>query len=226
MPQEPTPRSKAPLGKTVPVEQLVYAIGEIETGGISPIAKRYTTVNSIGAHGRYQVMRANIAGWTQEALGRTLTPAQFLASPSAQDKVAAYKLGKSQKKYGSWESAAAVWFSGQPDPGSSASDGGNTVRQYVNKVRKFLGGGSVDTGAGGAGGVENAGFTDGLLDVLSGVTKPFVDIAQAMLSVGQFAEFLLKLALPSTWVRIVCGVLGVVLLLGGLVVLGLEAKGT
>ena len=46
-----------------------------------------------------------------------------------------------------------------------------------------------------------------------------------MLSIGTFAEFLLKLALPSTWVRIVCGVFGIAFLMGGLVVLGHEAKG-
>jgi hypothetical protein len=43
------------------------------------------------------------------------------------------------------------------------------------------------------------------------------------MSVGQFAEFLLKLALPSTWVRIACAIGGTAFLLGGLVVLGLEA---
>ena len=222
MPAEP----KQPLGKTVPVAQLAYAIREVETGGI-PDAKRYSTVNSIGATGAYQVMKANIPSWTKEALGKTLTLDQWLGNRAAQDKVALYKLGKSQKKYGSWESAAAVWFSGQPNPNSSASDGGNTVAQYVAKVRKFLQTGkTIDGSAGvdvGAGDATTAGFTDGLLDVLSGIAKPFVDIAQGMLSVGQFAEFLLKLALPSTWVRIACGFFGIAFLLSGLVVLGLEA---
>jgi hypothetical protein len=210
--------------KTVPVEQLAYAIREVETGGI-PDSKRYSTVNSIGATGAYQVMKANIAGWTKEALGHSLTLHQWLGNKEAQDKVAAYKLGKSQKKYGSWESAAAVWFSGQPNPNSTASDGGNTVRQYVDKVGKFLKTGkTVGSGAGGSsGGGGGSVDTAGLSDVLSGIAKPFVDIAESMLSIGQFAEFLLKLALPSTWVRIVCGVFGGAFLVGGLVVLGLEA---
>jgi hypothetical protein len=96
----------------------------------------YSTVNSIGAVGAYQVMKANIPSWTKEALGHSLTWQQFRDSPSAQDQVARYKLGKTYAKYGP-EGAAAVWFSGQPNPNSKASDGGNTVRQYVNKVMGF-----------------------------------------------------------------------------------------
>jgi hypothetical protein len=96
----------------------------------------YTTVNSIGACGAYQVMYFNIPSWTKEALGHSLTKAQFLASPAAQDAVARYKLGQTYKKYGP-EGAAAVWFSGQPNPNSKSSDGGNTVRQYVDKVIGF-----------------------------------------------------------------------------------------
>lgn len=117
----------------VTVEQLMAAIKQVESGG------NYSVINSIGAVGAYQVMTANIASWTREALGRVLTRDQFRNSPAAQDKVARHFLGKSMKKYGSWENAAAVWFSGQPNPGSTASDGGNTVAQYVAKVRKALG---------------------------------------------------------------------------------------
>lgn len=214
------------LGKTVPLDRLAYAIREVETGGI-PDSKRYKTVNSIGATGAYQVMKANIAEWTQEALGKSLTLQQWLGNKDAQDKVAIYKLGKSQKKYGSWEAAAAVWFSGQPNPNSSASDGGNTVRQYVDKVGSFLKSGHTVGDPGSAtpapGDAVDASVLGGIGDALGAIAKPFVDIGQGMLSVGQFAEFLLKLALPSTWVRIVCGAFGIAFLMGGLVVLGLEA---
>lgn len=226
MPTKPKPSQS--LGKKVPVAQLAWAIREVETGGI-PDSKRYSTVNSIGATGAYQVMKANIPDWTRAALGISMPLDKWLGNKDAQDKVAIYKLHNSQEKYGSWESAAAVWFSGQPNPGSSASDGGNTVRQYVEKVRKHLqtgktidGSSGVDVGSG-AGGATNAGLTDGLTGILAGMAKPFIDIAAALLSVGQFAEFLLKLALPSTWVRIVCGAFGIAFLFGGLIVLGLEA---
>lgn len=216
-----------PAARTVPVGQLAYAIREVESGGISPESKRYTVINSIGATGAYQVMKANIASWTKEALGKSLSLDEWLGNKAAQDKVAMYKLGQYQKKYNSWESAAAVWFSGQPNPDSRASDGGNTVRQYVNKVGKALNAGKT---LGDPDDVVAAGFFgdfgDGLLGGLADMARPLADIGKAMLSVGQVADFLLKLMLPSTWVRIVCGILGAGFLIFGLVVLGREARGT
>jgi hypothetical protein len=114
----------------ITLDQLLYGVRMVETSGRPD---GYSTVNSIGACGAYQVMYFNIANWTREALGHSLTKAEFLASPKAQDAVARFKLGQSYAKYGP-EGAAAVWFSGQPNPNSKSSDGGNTVRQYVNKV--------------------------------------------------------------------------------------------
>lgn len=118
------------------LQQLLAGIRQVETGGEKD---PYGTVNSIGAVGAYQVMKANIPEWTRQALGYSMTWQQFRASRSAQDKVAAYKLGIYLSKYGA-EGAAAMWFSGQPNPNSSSSDGGNTVRQYVNKVIAAAGG--------------------------------------------------------------------------------------
>jgi hypothetical protein len=121
--------------------QLLAGIRQVESGG------RYSVVNSIGAVGAYQVMKANVPSWTQRALGHSLTWQQFRDSPSAQDKVAQVILGGYFKKYGA-EGAASMWFSGQPNPNSSRSDGGNTVSQYVAKVMAAAGAG----GAGGGGG--------------------------------------------------------------------------
>lgn len=118
---------------TISLDQLLYGIRMAETSGRK---NGYQTVNSIGATGAYQVMPENIGPWTLEALGHAMTQAQFKASPAAQDAVARYKLGKSYAKYGP-EGAASIWFSGQPDPNSTASDGGNTVREYVDKVMKW-----------------------------------------------------------------------------------------
>jgi hypothetical protein len=228
------------MAKTVPVGQLAYGVREVESGGVK--GDRYKAVNSIGATGAYQVMRQYIGPWTKEAFGRAYTEREFVSSPSIQDRLAQYRLGRDQKKYGSWEAAAAVWFSGQPDPNSRASDGGNNVRQYVDKVGRAMAGGKTVGGP-----AIDQGLTDSLTDTLTdgtkgalkgdpsgslldaalgGITRPFADVAAGMLSIGKFAEFLLRLALPSTWVRIVCGLLGIALLTFGLVVLGLEAKGT
>jgi hypothetical protein len=120
----------------ITLEQLLYGIRQVESGG------NYHVVNSIGAVGAYQVMKANIPSWTKRALGYSMTWQQFRDSRSAQDTVARVVLGGYFKKYGA-AGAASMWFSGQPNPNSSASDGGNTVQQYVNKVLAASGGGSV-----------------------------------------------------------------------------------
>lgn len=118
------------------LDQLLYGVRQVESGG------NYHVVNSIGAVGAYQVMKANIPSWTKRALGYSMTWQQFRDSRSAQDTVARVILGGYFKKYGA-AGAASMWFSGQPNPSSGASDGGNTVRQYVNKVLGASGGGSV-----------------------------------------------------------------------------------
>jgi hypothetical protein len=131
----------------ISLDQLLYGIRMVETSGRKD---GYSTVNKIGATGAYQVMPDNIGPWTKEALGHAMTQAEFIASPAAQDATARYMLGKSYKKYGP-EGAAAVWFSGQPNPNSKSSDGGNTVREYVNKVMKWAtgskGGGATPASA-------------------------------------------------------------------------------
>ncbi len=138
----------------ISLNQLLYGIRQIEGG-------RYGIVNSIGAVGAYQVMKANIPSWTREALGHSMTWQQFRASKSAQDAVARYKLGKYMAKYGA-EGAASMWFSGQPNPNSRSSDGYNTVRQYVNKVMAASGQGSI--GGGGTGSTYSVGTVTPKLD--------------------------------------------------------------
>lgn len=123
------------------IDQLLYGVRKVESGG------NYNVVNSIGAVGAYQVMKANIPSWTKRALGYSMTWQQFRASRAAQDAVARSILGGYLKKYGA-AGAASMWFSGQPNPNSGASDGGNTVRQYVNKVLSASGGGSVTSSGG------------------------------------------------------------------------------
>jgi hypothetical protein len=93
------------------------------------------------AYGRYQVMGSNIPEWTQTATGTTLTPEQFRASPSAQDAVFKHYFGGAVNQYGNPQDAASVWFSGKPLAyAGNASDGYNTVPQYVNKFNKALSG--------------------------------------------------------------------------------------
>jgi hypothetical protein len=73
--------------------------------------------------------------------------------------------------------------------------------------------------------VVGGAVTGTLLGPLKIVGGALGNIAGGMLSIGKFAELLLRLALPSTWVRIVCGLLGSVLLLLGTGFLVREARG-
>ncbi len=91
------------------------------------------------AYGKYQVMGANIPAWTKSALGYSMTPQQFLASADAQEKVFEDQSNKAYAKYGNWDDVASVWFSGKPLSGNTASDGYNSVPEYVKKVRKNMG---------------------------------------------------------------------------------------
>lgn len=84
--------------------------------------------------GKYQVDERNVPEWTREALGRPLTPQEFLASPEAQERVATVKLGQYVSKYGI-EGATRAWFAGERNMNNlHGSDGYNTVAQYQSKV--------------------------------------------------------------------------------------------
>lgn len=107
-------------------DSFLWAVKQQESGG------NYNAVNSgSGALGAYQVMPANVPSWTRQALGRSLTPAQFLADPSAQDAVARSILGGYYDKYGA-SGAASMWYSGQPDP--TKNYGTPPVSAYVAQV--------------------------------------------------------------------------------------------
>lgn len=75
-----------------------------------------------GALGYGQVMPANVESWTKEALGRTLTPEQFLNDSLAQVEVINFKLNqylqKELKEGYDLDTAvrrvASTWYSGQP----------------------------------------------------------------------------------------------------------------
>lgn len=116
------------------LEQFLRGIAQVESGGDYGARNK-----SSGALGKYQVMPSNVASWTRRALGRAMTPQQFLASPEAQERVAQVILGGYFQRYGA-EGAASMWFSGQSNPDYGASDGGNTVREYVDKVITAAGG--------------------------------------------------------------------------------------
>lgn len=98
------------------------------------------------AYGKYQVLEPNVGPWTLQYYGKRLTPQQFLNNPQAQEAVARGKLKSYYNKYGA-RGAAAMWYSGQPDP--SKTYGNPPVYKYVSDVMghasKYKGGGSTSS---------------------------------------------------------------------------------
>jgi len=97
------------------------------------------------AYGKYQVMDFNVGPWTQEALGRPMTPQEFLASPEAQEAVADFKLGQYIKQFGSPEAAARAWFAGPGGMNNTAAKDvlGTTVGGYGQKFAQAYGAGAT-----------------------------------------------------------------------------------
>ena len=122
------------------LDRYLNALGTIESsnnyGALGP-----RTESGDQAYGRYQVMGSNVPVWTKEALGRSMTPDQFLANKEAQDAVARYKFGQYVEQYGNPYDAASVWFSGRPmaQAGQSADITGTNVPEYVGRFANALG---------------------------------------------------------------------------------------
>lgn len=110
------------------------AIANIE----SSTSGGYGAVNSrTGAVGRYQVLPSNVGPWTQAALGKTMTPEEFRASPEAQDAVFNQQFGQAVQKYGQ-TGAANWWFTGKPNPSPSASDQITTAGRYAQRFNDYV----------------------------------------------------------------------------------------
>lgn len=132
-----------------PLQQLERGIARVESGGnynaLGPDVQRRSGVDR--AYGKYQVMGANIPSWTEQALGRRLSPMEFLRSPEAQEAVFRDQMTRNLQKYGTLEDAASVWFTGRPYAQArraGARDVNMGVDQYV---RQAVGGGGGMQGA-------------------------------------------------------------------------------
>src|SRR3990167_6633462 len=96
------------------------AIASIESGGNYGEVGPPADANGSRAYGRYQVMDYNVGPWTEQVLGRRMTPQEFLADQAAQDAVFDGIFGGYVERYGP-QGAAQAWFGG---PGSVGSGGG------------------------------------------------------------------------------------------------------
>jgi hypothetical protein len=103
-------------------------------------AGRFWLVNpDSGALGYGQLLRENVAPWTKAALGKALTPEEFLANPKLQIKTIDYKLNQYLKRELAYTSGkndelairrvASRWYSGNPNLWN------NTRPQYSNGRR-------------------------------------------------------------------------------------------
>lgn len=122
------------------VSRMANAIRGIESthnygirGPVSPKGDR--------PYGAYQVMGSNVGPWTEEALGRRMTPQEFLADREAQDAVARHRLGQYIRQTGNPDDAASMWFSGRPiaKAGNSADVTGTSVPEYIRRFRAAYG---------------------------------------------------------------------------------------
>lgn len=122
------------------IDQAKQGVAKVESGGnygaIGPDVKRKNGAVD-NAYGKYQVMGANIPSWTKQALGRSLTPQEFLKDKDAQEAVFEDQFKRNIAKYGSLEDAVSVWFSGRPlaqATKAGARDVNMGVQDYVGKV--------------------------------------------------------------------------------------------
>lgn len=149
------PGAQAPAAATAAAPQagdtgrMLEVLAAKESGGkydaLGPTVT-YKSGQQDRAYGKYQIMGANIPQWTQEHLGRPMTPEEFLRNPEAQEKVAQGQFTKYLKQTGSVDDAVAMWASGRP-LAQSANDRdlafGTKVADYVADYKKRLGGQQV-----------------------------------------------------------------------------------
>lgn len=124
------------------------AIAAIESRGSGDYAAIGPTNSRLGrAMGRYQIMEANIGPWSRQALGREVSPSEFLANPGLQDAIFDHVFGGYVDRYGE-EGAAQAWFGGPGAVGRTQRQDvlGTTVggygQRFVRELSQGRGGGA------------------------------------------------------------------------------------
>jgi hypothetical protein len=124
------------------LNRTMQGIDHVESGGAqnpySLIGK--DTGKGDHAYGKHQILGSNIGPWTKEALGKSMTPQEFLASPEAQDKTAAYIQNKYLNAGHSPQDVASIWFTGKPlaKAGNVHDSYGTTNSQYIKKFNEGI----------------------------------------------------------------------------------------
>jgi hypothetical protein len=169
-------------------EAFLWSLTQQESGGNYGAVGVW--VNGDRAYGRYQVMGRNIPSWTKRYYGRSLTPAQYLANRAAQDAVVRGVLGGYYKKYGA-AGAAAMWYSGQPNPNKTY--GNPPVKTYVNSVLNRAGGYS-------GGGATSSSTSGGVVPVLDDdELAASYGLSRALINSSKELKSLFRKAVSGGW---------------------------
>lgn len=127
---------------------------------------------------------------------------------------------KNAKKNPSWSAgklAQSVQRSAYPDRYDTRK---GEAQALLDKVR-----GSKTPDGGDGGGIGLPGVPlGGLVDAVKGIGTGVGNIGKSTLAVGQFAEKLVSLALPSNLMRMTAGLIGTLLVIAGLIMLGREVR--
>lgn len=117
-----------------PESKAIASIESKGSGDYSAVGPQTRTGDR--AYGKYQVMGANIPLWTEEVLGKKMTPDEFLKDPKAQDAVFTTKFAQGGDNN---NDRASVWFTGKPyAQGAGRSDGNLTGAQYVDRFNRAM----------------------------------------------------------------------------------------
>jgi Transglycosylase SLT domain len=126
---KPEPPPKPPKPKLPEANKDLTAFldaeAEQESGG------NWNAISPAGALGKWQVMPQNLTGWARECNLVPMSPSAFLANHSYQYALVSCILGGYLNRYGP-QGAAAMWYSGQSNPGETYGD--PPVYVYVQEV--------------------------------------------------------------------------------------------
>jgi hypothetical protein len=121
-------------GSQISYEQLKKNLFGMESGGnykaIGPTHPELGRALGIG-----QVMEANLPQWSKDALGRVVTPDEFLNNPKLQDAIIDHRLGGYYKQYGP-AGASSKWFTGSPTPKGKKDSLGTRDYDYVRRATR------------------------------------------------------------------------------------------
>ncbi|WP_052816979.1 hypothetical protein [Agrobacterium sp. SUL3] len=145
----PMPGAASEIAATSPngggMQNYRDAIASIESKGSGDYSAVGPTHPKMGrALGRYQIMEANIGPWSQAALGRAVTPEEFIANPQLQDAVFDHQFGQYVQKYGP-EGAAQAWLGGPGGVGKTDRKDslGTSIGEYGKRFMAAGGGAQV-----------------------------------------------------------------------------------